>query len=99
MLECRDPPPLKLAILERPASVAPSSMSSIDTDSRGLATVDGVALDTAFSNSSGDSCRSGRPCPFGPPPSLFGNENETLLGGALLGEAPPSPLSSCAFVK
>lgn len=48
MLEWRDHPPLKLTMLERPASVAPSS-----TDSRGLTTVDGGdTLDTAVSESS-----------------------------------------------
>lgn len=52
-LEWRDPKPLKLAMLDLPASVAPSS-----TDSRGLTTVDGGdALETAVSESSGESAR------------------------------------------
>lgn len=80
-LECRDPPPLKLAMLERPASVAPSST---DTDPRGLTSVDGVALDTATSESSCESARSACAAPF-ISPVLSGIEKEILPGGALLG--------------
>lgn len=72
MLEWRDPPPLTLTMLDRPASVAPSS-----TDPRGLTTVDGDALDTAVASSwePGRSCSS-------TPSSLVGMSKVILPGGA-----------------
>lgn len=81
MLECRDPPLLKLRKLKRrPASVAASS-----TDSG----VDSVALDTATSDPSCDSDGSGRTRPFAASSSLFGIEKDIRLGGALPGVGRP----------
>lgn len=85
VLECRDPPPLKLAMLERPASVAPSST---DTEPRGLTTVDGVALETATSESLCEPGWSWCAVPFAPS-TLSGIEKEILPGGALSGGVAP----------